>query len=307
MKKPRMMKLSLPIDELMNPGHLACQGCGATLAMRYVLKALGQRTVFCIPACCWSVIDGPFPYSCLDVPIFHCAFETAAASASGVKAGLEMVGDKETTVVAWAGDGGTFDIGLQALSGAAERNDDIIYVCYDNEAYMNTGIQRSSATPYGAWTTTTPVKHFKDQPKKDIVAIMAAHRIPYIATASVAYPEDLYKKMKKAKEIRGTRFFHIFAPCPSGWKSRPEDTVKLARLAVQTCLFPLYEIEKGEKYVLNIKPREKKPVAEYLRLQGRFHHLTEKEIKLIQEEIDHNWARLLRLGGQDESKPMAQE
>jgi len=299
------MKLSLPLDEYMNPGHLACQGCGATLAMRYVLKALGQKTVLCIPACCWSVIDGPFPYSCLDVPIFHCAFETAAASASGVKAGLEMVGDKETTVVAWAGDGGTFDIGLQALSGAAERNDDIIYVCYDNEAYMNTGIQRSSATPYGAWTTTTPVKHFKDQPKKDIVAIMAAHRIPYIATASVAYPEDLYKKMKKAKEIKGTRFFHIYAPCPTGWKSRPEDTVKLARLAVQTCLFPLFEVEKGEHYTLSIKPREKKPVAEYLRLQGRFHHLTEKEIQLIQEEVDYNWSRLLRLCGQAETQPAA--
>lgn len=307
MKKPRTMKLSLPLEEYMNPGHLACQGCGATLAMRYVLKALGQRTVLCIPACCWSVIDGPFPYSCLDVPIFHCAFETAAASASGVKAGLEMVGDKETTVVAWAGDGGTFDIGLQALSGTAERNDNIIYVCYDNEAYMNTGIQRSSATPYGAWTTTTPVKHFKDQPKKDIVAIMAAHAIPYVATASVAYPEDLYRKMKKAKDIKGTRFFHIFAPCPSGWKSRPEDTIKLARLAVQTCYFPLYEIEWGEKYTLNIKPREKKPVIEYLRLQGRFSHLTEKEINLIQAEVDRKWERLLRRCGQTEEQPTQQK
>ncbi|MCX7973139.1 MAG: 3-methyl-2-oxobutanoate dehydrogenase subunit beta [Candidatus Aminicenantes bacterium] len=300
MKKARTMKLSLPIEEYMNPGHLACQGCGATLAMRYVLKALGQKTVLCIPACCWSVIDGPFPYSCLDVPIFHCAFETAAASASGVKAGLEMVGDKETTVVAWAGDGGTFDIGIQALSGAAERNDNIIYVCYDNEAYMNTGIQRSSATPYGAWTTTTPVKHFKDQPKKDIVAIMAAHRIPYLATASVAYPEDLFRKMKKAKEIKGTRFFHIFAPCPTGWRSRPEDTIKLARLAVQTCYFPLFEVEWGEKYTINIKPKEKKPVVDYLRLQGRFSHLTEKEIELIQAGIDRQWHRLLRLASERE-------
>ncbi len=301
------MKLSLPLDEYMSPGHLACQGCGATLAMRYVLKALGQRTILCIPACCWSVIDGPFPYSCLDVPIFHCAFETAAASASGVKAGLEMVGDKETTVVAWAGDGGTFDIGIQALSGAAERNDDIIYVCYDNEAYMNTGIQRSSATPYGAWTTTTPVKHFKERPKKDIVAIMAAHHIPYIATASIGYPEDLYKKMKKAKDIKGMRFFHIFAPCPTGWKSRPEDTIKLARLAVQTCLFPLCEIEHGERYTLNIKPKEKKPVDEYLRLQGRFHHLTKEQIQQIQEEVDYNWARLLRLSGQAEVTASASE
>jgi len=288
------MKLSLPEEELVGSGNLACQGCGATLAMRYVLKALGQRTVLCIPACCWSVIDGPFPYSCLGVPVYHCAFETAASTASGVKAGLEMVGDPETTVVAWGGDGGTFDIGIQALSGAAERNDDILYVCYDNEAYMNTGIQRSSATPYGAWTTTTPVKHFKNRPKKDIDAIMAAHRIPYIATGSVAFAEDVYKKAKKAKDIKGTRFLHIFAPCPTGWKSRPEDSIKLARMVVQNCIFPLYEIENGEKYTLSIKVKDKKPIIDYLKLQGRFRHLTEDDIKLMQEEVDKNWERLLR-------------
>lgn len=288
------MKLSLPEVELMNSGHLACQGCGATLAMRYALKALGQKTVLCIPACCWSVIDGPFPYSSLEVPIFHCAFETAASSASGVKAGLEMVGDTETTVVAWAGDGGTFDIGIQALSGAAERNDDIIYICYDNEAYMNTGIQRSSATPYGAWTTTTPVKHFKNRPKKDIISIMAAHTIPYLATASIGYPEDLFKKAKKAKDIKGTRFLHIYAPCPSGWKTRPEDTIKLARMVVQNAIFPLYEIENGQKYTLNIKLREKKAIDDYLRIQGRFRHLSKEEINYMQGEVDKKWERLLR-------------
>jgi len=290
--KKKTMKLTLPEEELMSPGHLACQGCGATLAMRYVLKALGQKTIVCIPACCWAVIDGPFPYSSLGIPIFHCAFEAAASTASGVKAGLEMVGDNETTVMAWAGDGGTFDIGLQALSGAAERNDDIIYVCYDNEAYMNTGIQRSSATPYGAWTTTTPVKHFKSRPKKDIIAIMAAHRIPYIATASVAYPEDLFKKAKKAKETRGTKFLHIWAPCPTGWKSRPEDTVKLARMVVQNGIFPLYEIENGETYKMSIKVAEKKPIADYLRLQGRFRHLKDDDIKQMQDEVDRKWASL---------------
>jgi pyruvate/2-oxoacid:ferredoxin oxidoreductase beta subunit len=295
MKKEKKMKFSLPEEEFMNCGHLACQGCGATLAMRYVLKALGQKVVLCIPACCWSIIDGPFPYSSLDVPIFHCAFETAAVSASGVKAGLEMVGDTETIVVAWAGDGGTFDIGLQSLSGVAERNDNILYVCYDNEAYMNTGIQRSSATPYGAWTTTTPVKHFKERPKKDIEAIMAAHRIPYIATASIGYPEDLFRKAKKAKEIEGTRFLHIYAPCPVGWKSRPEDTVKLARMVVQNATFPIYEIEWGEKYTLNIKLKEKKPITDYLKIQGRFRHLTEKEIALMQQEVDRKWERLLHL------------
>jgi pyruvate/2-oxoacid:ferredoxin oxidoreductase beta subunit len=295
MKKEKKMKISLPEQELMNSGHLACQGCGATLAMRYALKALGPKTALCIPACCWSVIDGPFPYSCLDVPIFHCAFETAASSASGVKAGLEMVGDTETTVVAWAGDGGTFDIGIQALSGTAERNDDILYICYDNEAYMNTGNQRSSATPYGAWTTTTPVRHFKERPKKDMVAIMAAHHIPYVATASIGYPEDLVKKVKKAKEIRGTKFLHIYAPCPTGWKCRPEDTIKLSRMVVQNAIFPLYEIEDSDKYTLNIKVSAKKPIDEYLQLQGRFRHLTAEEIARMQEEVDKKWAKLLSL------------
>ncbi len=294
MKKERTFKFTIPEEELMRSGHLACQGCSAAQAMRFVLKGLGRKTVLCIPACCWAVIDGPVPYSSLEVPIFHCAFETAASSASGVKAGLEMVGDTETTVVAWAGDGGTFDIGLQALSGAAERNDDIIYVCYDNEAYMNTGIQRSSATPYGAWTTTTPVKHFKRRPKKDIVAIMAAHKIPYAATASVAFPEDLVKKVKKAKDIKGTRFLHIYAPCPTGWKSRPDDSVKLARMVVQNCMFPLYEVENGEKYTLNIRPKEKKPINDYVRLQGRFRHLTEEHLAVMQQETDHNWELLLK-------------
>ena len=294
MSKQKKMTLTLPTEELVGSGNLACQGCGANLALRYVLKAFGKRTAICIPACCWAVIDGPFPYSCLGIPVYHCAFETAASTATGVKAGLEMIGDTETQVIAWAGDGGTFDIGIQALSAAAERNDDILYVCYDNEAYMNTGIQRSSATPTGAWTTTTPVKFPKDQPKKDIDAIMAAHRIPYQATASIAYPEDLYKKAVKAKNIRGTKFIHVLAPCPTGWKSRPEDAVKLARLAVQTSYFPLYEIEDGEKYTLNFKIQNKKPIEEYLKLQGRFRHLKPEAIAAIQAEVDRNWDRLLK-------------
>lgn len=294
MSKERKMTLTIPREEFMSPGHLACQGCGASLAMRLALKGLGQRTIVCIPACCWAVIDGPFPHSSLDIPIYHCAFETAASSASGVRAGLEMVGDTETTVLAWAGDGGTFDIGLQSLSGAAERNDDIIYTCYDNEAYMNTGIQRSSATPVGAWTTTTPVKHYKKERKKDIIGIMAAHGVPYIATASVAYPEDMVKKFKKAREIKGTRFIHVLAPCPAGWKSRPEDSIKLARLAVQTGYFPLFEIENGEKWTLNLKVKERKPIAEYLKLQGRFRHLKEEEIAMIQKEVDERWAKILK-------------
>ena len=205
------MRLPLPEREVMTPGHLACQGCGAALTMRLALKALGPRTVLSIPACCWSVIDGPFPHSTVNVPLFHTAFETAASTASGIRAAFEILGKEDVNVVAWAGDGGTYDIGIQALSGAAERNDNIIYICYDNEAYMNTGIQRSAATPLGAWTTTTPVKHPKSEPKKDMVSILAAHRIPYIATATIAYPEDLVRKLERAKETKGTKFILILS------------------------------------------------------------------------------------------------
>jgi len=288
------MKLTIPQEELVTSGHLACQGCGGALCMRYALKALGKNTIVDIPACCWSVIDGPFPHSSLRIPLFHTAFETAASVASGIRAGLDALGKKDINVLAWAGDGGTFDIGIQALSGAVERNDDIIYICYDNEAYMNTGIQRSSATPYGAWTTTTPVKHFKKMAKKDMVKIMAAHRIPYTATSSVAYPEDFIKKVEKAKKIKGTKFIHILSPCPPGWKSQPEDTIKLARLAVSTCIFPIYEVENGEKYTINKVIKNPRPVKEYLGRQGRFRHLKEKDIEQIQENVIESYRELLK-------------
>jgi pyruvate/2-oxoacid:ferredoxin oxidoreductase beta subunit len=196
-------------------------------------------------------------------------------------------------VLTLAGDGGTFDIGIQALSAAVERNEDFIYMCYDNEAYMNTGIQRSSATPWGAWTTTTPVKHPKDQPKKDMVAIMAAHRIPYTATATVAYPEDLVRKVKKAASIRGSKFLHVLSPCPSGWKSEPAQSVLLSRLAVETCVFPLYEIEHGEDYTITVQPRQKVPVTEYMKLQGRFAHLKPEALAQIQENVDREWDKLV--------------
>ena len=176
MDRIKKVKLTIPEQEILNPGHVACQGCGATLAMRYALKALGRKTIIVLPACCWTVIDGPFPYSSAGVPLFHTAFETGASVASGVRAALEIKGKKDINVLTWAGDGGTMDIGIQALSGAVERGDNLIYVCYDNEAYMNTGIQRSSSTPYGAWTSTTPVKTFKKSPKKNMVEIMVAHR-----------------------------------------------------------------------------------------------------------------------------------
>ncbi len=288
-----MRPAKIPTEELMTSGHLACQGCGATQAMRFALKALGQKTALVIPACCWSVIDGPFPHTSLKVPIFHTAFEAAASTASGLKAGLEMRGDTETVVMAWAGDGGTFDIGIQALSGAAERNEDMIYCCYDNEAYMNTGIQRSSSTPAGAWTTTTPVKHYKKRPKKKIIDIMAAHSIPYIATASVAYPHDLIEKFRKAREIKGTRFIHIFAPCPTGWKLAPELSVSMARQAVTSKIFPLMEITDNGRRWSVWKDFEPTPVADYIKAQGRFRHLTDEAIEGIAIEVERNWQEVL--------------
>ena len=277
---------------VMTSGHLACQGCGAPVAMRHVLSVLGKRTVLVIPACCYTIIAGPFPYSGFRIPIYHTAFETAASCASGVRAALEIKKKKGIHVVAWAGDGGTFDIGIQALSGAVERDNDFIYICYDNEAYMNTGIQRSSATPKGAWTTTTPAQHPKLTPKKNMVEIMAAHRIRYAATASVAYPDDLKAKVRKAKKTKGTRFIHILSPCPPGWRYSPELTIKLARMAVDCRVFPLYEVENGIDYRMTVEPKGV-PVGDYVKMQGRFRHLTAKEIELMGETIDAEWNRLL--------------
>jgi len=288
------MKDQIAREEYIASGHLACPGCGASLAMRYALKALGPKTVVVIPACCWSIIAGPFPQTSLAVPLFHTAFETAAAVASGIKAALDIKGDSETTVLAWAGDGGTFDIGIQALSGAAERNEDIIYICYDNEAYMNTGVQRSSATPWGAWTTTTPVERPKSHEKKHIMEIMAGHRIPYAATAAVSYPVDFMEKVKKAMSIRGTKFIHLLSPCPPGWKSADEESILLTRMAVQSRIFPLYEIDNGEQYRLTME-HSGIPIYEYMRKQGRFRHLTDEDISKIQEKVNYEWERLLRM------------
>ncbi len=288
-----VIKDSIPREELLDPGHLACPGCAAPLAMKLALKALGPDTVVVLPACCWSIIAGPWPQTSLHVPLYHTAFETGASVAAGIKAALEMRGDTHTQVMAWAGDGGTFDIGLQALSGAAERNEDIIYCCYDNEAYMNTGIQRSSATPWGAWTTTSPAGHPKSHPKKDILSILAAHRIPYAATASVAHPVDLIEKVKKAKGIRGTRFLHILAPCPPGWKTESDETIELARMAVANRIFPLLEVEGGSRWRFTTDhPGD--PVEPYIRRQGRFRHLSEEDIARIQEEVDARWEVLER-------------
>jgi pyruvate ferredoxin oxidoreductase beta subunit/2-oxoisovalerate ferredoxin oxidoreductase beta subunit len=284
--------MEIPREEYLSPGHLACQGCGAALAMRLVLKVLGPQTALVVPASCWSVINGPWHASAVALPFLHAAFETGASTAAGVSAAFAIRGIP-ATVVAWAGDGGTFDIGLQALSGAAERGDDLLYVCYDNEAYMNTGIQRSSATPWGAWTTTTPLPGVKRRPKKAILEIMAAHHIPYAATASVGHPEDLMAKVRRARALAGMRFLHILAPCPSGWKTLPEQTLELARLAVETRVFPLLEIEDGDRVRFTMVPRHPKPVADYLGPQGRFKHLTQDEVTSIQASVDAVWKRWL--------------
>jgi pyruvate/2-oxoacid:ferredoxin oxidoreductase beta subunit len=291
------MQLDTKDNEYMYPGHVGCPGCGAVIAMRFTLKALGDKTIVVLPACCWSIIAGPYPQSTLKVPVIHSAFETGGAVASGVRAALDMKGDSETTVVTWAGDGGTFDIGFQALSGAVERNEDFIYVCYDNEAYMNTGVQRSSSTPYGAWTTTTPGQDWKKMRKKNIVEALVAHRIPYAATANIAFPEDLVRKVQKAKGLKGSRFIHIYASCPTGWRIPSEMSVKIARMAVQTNIFPLYEVEDGIKYTINYKPKEYL-VREYFKLQGRFRYLTDRDLDQIQEMVNEDWELLLRKAGE---------
>ena len=286
-----MARLTIPAEEYMLSGHVGCPGCAATLAMRYVLKGVGPGAIITVPACCWAVMSGAFPRTCVTVPFLDNAFEATGASISGLRSGLNAIGAKGATVVGFAGDGGTVDIGLQSLSGALERGVDAIYVMYDNEAYMNTGIQRSGATPFGAWTTTTPEGRTKPQEKKDIMAIVAAHNVPYAATASIAFPEDFVKKVEKAKDIRGPRFFHVLAPCPPGWKYPPEESVRLGRLAVDTRIFPLYEIEFG-RYRITRKVGKGKPVAEYLQKQGRFGLLGDEQIAEIQRRVDTRWAKL---------------
>lgn len=292
-----MARLTIPAEEYMRAGHSACPGCGATLVMRYLLKGLGPNTIVTVPACCWTVIGTPFPTTAIDVPMVDCAFEATGASVSGLRAAADAMGLKDVTIVGFAGDGGTADIGIQALSGMLERRTDAIYVMYDNEAYMNTGIQRSGATPRGAWTTTTPVDQAargKPEVKKDVMAIVAAHKPAYAATVNVAFPEDFLKKVERAKAIRGPRFFHALSPCPPGWRYPPEKTIAVGRLATDTNVFPLYEVEDGT-YRINRKLGKAKPVAEYLRAQGRFGHLTEIEIAEIQADIDTRWKRLLAL------------
>jgi 2-oxoisovalerate ferredoxin oxidoreductase beta subunit len=292
-----MAKLTIPAPELMYSGHAACPGCGAALAMRLVLKGLGPRTVLSIPACCWTVIATPYPTSALGVSVLDNPIEATGASLSGLRAAADALGYKDLNVVGFAGDGGTADIGLQALSGMLERRTNAIYVMYDNEGYMNTGVQRSGATPQGAWTTTTPVEgtsRGKPEGKKDIMGIVLAHRPTYAATLNPAFPEDLLRKVEKARDLTGSRFLHTFAPCPPGWKYSSEESIELGRLATDSGIFPLFEVENG-RYRITRKGGALKPVDEYVRAQGRFRHFTPEDVQALQTEVRLAWEHLLRM------------
>ncbi len=284
--------LSLPEKEYTLPGNRACVGCGLSIAYRHGLKALGDRVILTVPASCLTVLQGMYPVSSMLIPCLNTAFETTAASAAGIRAGLNALGKKDVTVVGWAGDGGTSDIGIQALSGAAERNTDFIYVCYDNEGYMNTGTQRSGSTPLGAMTTTC--LSGKTEHKKDMARIMAAHDIPYIATVSPSYPLDLHDRFKTALDISGTRYIHILIPCPPGWGYDPRHTVKMGKTAVECGMFDLYEINCGtfSFYGPSLKiarGEQRRPVEEYLRMQTRFKSLTPELIQSHQDMVDRKW------------------
>ena len=291
-------------EDLLSYGHRMCAGCGAPIVVKMVLMASEYPLVAANATGCLEVSTCISEYTAWKIPWIHTAFENAAATLSGVEAmykAWKKKGkiDKKVKFIAFGGDGGTYDIGLQSLSGAMERGHDMVYVCYDNGAYMNTGIQRSSATPRGANTTTSPVGSVipgKQQPRKDLTRIMAAHNIPLAAQASPSHWRDLMKKAKKAIELDGPAFLNILAPCNRGWRTKTDDAIALSKLAVETGYWPLYEIENG-KLKLTVKPKEKKPLEEFLKPQGRFKHMfspgNEPLLKMLQEDVDKEWDRLL--------------
>lgn len=299
--------------EILMSGHRACAGCGPATALRLVLKAVRGPTIITHATGCMEVVSTIYPYTAWKVPWIHTAFENAAANASGIETALKVlrrkgrIKDEHVDVIAFAGDGGTFDIGIQALSGAVERGHDFLYVLYDNEAYMNTGIQRSGGTPHGAATTTSPAGSVipgKPEYKKPIADIMVAHGMPYVATASPYYWKDLITKARKGIEVDGPAFLHVIAPCPRGWRYDTSKTIEISRLVVENCIFPLWEAIDGEyqltepSQAIALNPQKKKPVREYLQMQGRFRHLFtpkfEKVIDEIQQITDKRWQRLLK-------------
>ncbi len=289
-------------EEIFAPGHRACIGCGEALAVRLVCKALGRDVIIASATGCMEIVSSQLPYTSWQVPWIHTLFENTAAVASGIEAALKVMSKKgkrparDTKVVAFAGDGGTSDIGLQALSGAMERGHDFLYVCFDNEAYMNTGIQRSSSTPFGAATTTSPAGKMsigQTSWKKNMPAIAVAHNIPYVATACPSYPFDLMAKVARGLATPGPAYIHVLSVCPTGWRCPPDLTVRMGRLAVETGIFPLYEVENG-KYWLSDDSSALRPVTDYMKLQGRFRHLSEDVVEEIQRRVKTEYAGLRR-------------
>jgi len=292
--------------ELLAGGHRACAGCTAPSVIRQFLLAAGKDTVVGSATGCMEVVTTIYPYTAWRVPFIHNAFENSAATISGVEAAYQALrrrgripADKKIHFIAMGGDGGTYDIGLQSLSGAMERGHDMLYICYDNHAYMNTGIQRSSATPKGAATMTAPagkVHAGKEQNRKDLTAIILAHNIPYVAQASPHNPRDLMAKVQRALEIEGPTFLNVLAPCHRGWRIKVEESMAMARLAVETCFWALFEVDHGV-WKINYKPKEKKPLVEWLKPQARFAHLfkpnNEHIIAELQAEVDRKWDELL--------------
>lgn len=275
-------------------GHKGCGGCGGSLAVRLALKALGKNTFVVVPAGCMSAVGFVYPQLAFGVNALISPFASTGAMLSGVAVGAKALGLKDVNVVGFAGDGGTADIGLQALSGAIDRDDNIIYICYDNEAYMNTGVQQSSLTPYGSSTTTSPAGqkiHGSTNVKKDMFDIVAAHKIKYAATASIGNIDDYINKVKKASKVKGASYIHVAAPCPTGWGIESSETVAIAREAIECGLWYLAEYENGE-YYLNEKVQNFSSIKNYLRSQRRFKHLTDKEIEIIEDQRNKKWIEL---------------
>lgn len=313
----RLKELSKQEDRFTH-GHRMCAGCGAPIIVKQVLMATDYPIIASNATGCLEVSSCISEYTAWKIPWIHTAFENAAATITGAETmyrAMKKKGkiDREIKFIAFGGDGGTYDIGLQSLSGAMERGHNMLYICYDNGAYMNTGIQRSSATPFGADTTTNPAGSVipgKLQKRKDLTKIMAAHNIPYAAQASPAHWMDLVKKVRKAFEIKGPKFMNIISPCNRGWRSKTDDAIALCRLAVNTCYWPLYEVENGITRI-TVKPKEKKPIIEFLKPQGRFKHLfkpgNEWMLKKIQEDIDEDWELLQKCAVVEEKKEETKE
>jgi len=285
-----MTPLDVQREAMLCSGHAACPGCIDALTARHVLATMGPDTMAVIPPSCMAVIAGPQPMSSLRIPVYQPTLESSAAAASGLRRALNATGRRDTQVLVLAGDGGTYDIGFQCLSSAAERNEDMLYVCLDNEGYMNTGAQKSSSTPHYARTGSTPAG--KTSRKKNLVEIMAAHGVPYVATASASHLPDLVRKVEKAKAIRGMRFMSVLIPCLDGWGLPDDAGLKAARYAVECGAFPLVEVEDGTRWTLNVDTRTR-PVAEYLALQARYRGLPDDEVAALQAEVDAAWDQLL--------------